>query len=217
MTEEVTLTLYATKDGVTYQGQTITTTVKALAVQKIPDYKAKGNAKACRALVDMLNYGAAVQSTQNYNADKLANEGLGEDAKLGTQETPKIEATNVKEGAYTLAIAKDNISMRSKVEIQLLFATGVDLSKYKIVATVDGEEIGTEIGVVSGYPVVKVAISATNMRKTHTIALYDPATNEPVTQICNVSVEAYAQKAIGTTSEAIAIAMMKYGDAVANI
>ena len=54
MAETVTVTLYGEKDGVVYQGQSITTSVEELALEKIASYESAGNATACTALVDML-------------------------------------------------------------------------------------------------------------------------------------------------------------------
>ena len=60
---------------------------------------------------------------------------------------------------------------------------------------------------------VKVAVGAANMRDTYTIALYD-AEGNAVTQIYEVSVEAYAQTQVEGVNPDVAIALMRYGDAV---
>jgi hypothetical protein len=216
MTEEVTLTLYGVKDGVTFQGQSVTTSVKTLAMSKLAAYNEAGMTQAVTALVDMLNYGAAVQTAFNHNAAVLPNADLGDYAAMGTATTPEFNATNAITGEGAVAVVKDSISMQAKVEIQLLFAG--DISAYTAKATVGGEEVAVIVDTESmselGYTIVRVAVGAANMRDTYTIALYD-AEGNAVTQVYEVSVEAYGQAQLGGEYNDVVIAMMRYGDAVA--
>jgi predicted secreted protein len=144
----------------------------------------------------------------------LPNADLGD--YVGTTTTPEFGATNSITGEGTVAVAKDSISMRAKVEIQLLF-TG-DISAYTAIATVGGENaavtVDTETYAEYGWTMVKVAVSAAKMRDTYTIALYD-AEGNPVTQVYDVSVEAYGAAQVGGQYNDVVIAMMRYGDSVA--
>jgi hypothetical protein len=209
MAEEFSITLYGEKGGVVYKGETITASVEALAMDKIKGY-ATTNTKACTALVDMLNYGAAVQVGYNHNADKLPS--VGEYGSYGTTSTPTFEKANTSEGSYTLKVGKDSVSMQAKVEIQFLFTK--DISAYTGKATLNGEEVALTPSVVMGYPVLSIAVGASQMRETFTFAMYD-ANGNVVTKVYNVSVEAYAKAQIGGAYNDVVIAMMRYGDAVA--
>lgn len=221
MTEDVTMTLYAVKDGVTYVGESVTTSVEELAIAKIADYASKSNTVMCTALVDMLNYGAAVQVSNAYNDTNLPNaqvEPLGYD-QYATAETPDLADVNSVTGTGTMKVYLENFSMQAKVEIQLA-VLAIDTSKYEIRATIDGEQISGayfDNESVSGFTVVRVPIAAKNMRKMITLAVYDIETGEAVTSVYNVSVEGYSYKKLGTDGEATVIAVMKYGDAIAAI
>lgn len=215
MTEEVTFTIYAEKDGVKYQSTPITTSVKNLALEKIAEYYNANNMKACRVLVDVLNYGAAVQTAFNHNASNLPNVDLGSYSALGTSETPAIDATNSTSGTGTIQVYKDAISMQSKVEIQMIYEG--DVSAFEVRSTVGGVTTTVPSSAFVdfyGYKLARIAIKAANMREVHTIALYDPATGEPVTEVYSVSIEAYAKNQLGGIYNDVFITMMKYGDSV---
>ena len=216
MTEEVTITLCAeTAEGTKYVGQTITTSVEQLALSKIAEYKAANNTKACAALVDMLNYGAAVQIGYNHNATSVPS--AGEYASLGTSTTPAFNATNTTEGTGSIAVFRDAISMQSKVEIQIIFRN-VDLTGCELRSTVAGTTTVISASEFSdlGYGILRasVPVKAANMREVHTIALYN-ANGEVVTTVYNVSVEAYAGAQVGGQYNDVVIALMRYGDSVA--
>lgn len=216
MTEDVTITIYAEKDGVQYQSVPFTTSVKTWAMQKIEEYYASNKLSTCKVLVDMLNYGAEVQKAFSHNATNLANADLRDYSNLGTAETPTISAVNTTTGSGTVSVYKPSISMQAKVEIQVVFKG--DISAYEARYTVDGvtTTIPSSDFVTQGsYTVVRVAIKAANMRKVHDFALYDVSTGEAVTATYNYTVEAFAQKQVGNTYNDVVIAMMKYGDSVA--
>jgi len=214
MTEDVTMILCGEVDGKVYRGATLTGSVQSLAMQMILKYAAS-DADNCRVLVDMLNYGAAVQSLFNYNADKLANAELGELAAFGTAEKPAFAATNVIAGTGKVKVLVDNISLQSKVEIQLLFSA--DISAYTAKATVNGSETVVILDKTSyaeyGWTLLRVPIKANQMRDTFTVALYD-ADGNPVTQVYNVSAEGYATARLNSTYHALDVALMRYGDSV---
>ena len=201
MTENVTLTLYAEKDGELFVGQSVS------------DYTASGRNDIVKTLVDMVNYGAAVQITFNHNASSLPNTNLGVYADKGTTTTPVFEATNSKTGTGSVAVMKDSISMQAKVEIQLMFKTS-DMNGKTFSATVNGAEAPVEYTPYSSYTICRVAVGASQMRDTFTIALYD-ANSNPVTQVYEVSVEAYGKAQLTTAYRDVIIAMMRYGDSVA--
>ena len=215
MAEEVTLTLYGVKDGKTYVGQSYTESVETLALSMLEGNANGGNAKLCTVLVDMLNYGAAVQTTFAHNADLLPNTQIADYAALGTAGVPAMDAEVVTSGSGSIIVYQNSISMQSKVELQLLFLQPV--TAYTAKAVVNGVEkdvfMDTETMAAYGGTVLRVAVGASQMRETFTIALYD-ANGNAVTTVYTVSVEAYAKGLIGGSQNDVAVTMMRYGDAV---
>ncbi|MBE6958498.1 MAG: hypothetical protein E7447_05040, partial [Ruminococcaceae bacterium] len=214
MAEQVTLTMYGVKDGVVYVGQSYTESVETLALSMLP--KNEGNAKVCRILVDMLNYGAAVQTTFNHNADYLPNTNLGEYANMGTAGDPEMSATNSSSGTGSVSILQTSVSMQSKVEIQLAFM--VNISAYTPKATIGAKEltcvVDADTYAAYGMTAIRIAIGAANMRDTVTFALYDTNGN-PVTAVQSISVEALVKNLTTSAQGNVILAMMRYGDAVA--
>ncbi len=216
MPEMITVTLYGVKDGVVTPGQTVTTSVELLALEKIAGYITSGDTARTTALVDMLNYGATVQTTFKHNETVLPNANLGDYAQYATTETPSFNAENTTSGTGTVNVFRNAVSMQSKVEIQ--FAFNVDVSNYELRSTVGG--VTSVIPFEAAGAVMKfgkIAVKANQFRDVFTIALYDKTTGEPVTLIYTCSVEAYAQAGLGGANNDVFIAMMKYGDAVSAI
>ena len=215
MTEQVTMTILAEKNGVVYQGASITTTVEELALEKAAGYAGKDEAR-CRTMVDVLNYGAAVQVAFDHNAANLPNTKLGDLAQYGTQTQPEMTAENVISGSGAAKVAANNISLQDKVEFNFM-VKDTTLASYTPKATLNGAEVAYQItSVGSGYSVVRVAIGAANMRSTYTFALYD-ADGNVASKVYNVSAEAYAKSLLTGTTGAAYVAMMQYGDSVASI
>jgi len=213
MTETVTLTLCAEKDGVPFVGQSYTASVESLALAMLP--KNADNATVCRVLVDMLNYGAAVQTAFDYNAANLPNTNLGEYADMGTLTIPDLNATNSYEGTGSVTVLQTSISMQSKVEIQLAFSG--DISAYTPKATIGNNELTCVVDAETfadyGLTVVRIAIPASNMRDFVTFALYEG--DAPVTAVQFLSVEALVKNMTTSARSSVIIAMMRYGDSVA--
>ena len=211
-------TIYAEKGDVVYQGETVTTSVAKLALEKLAGYSTTDEARA-RALADMLNYGASVQTAYSHRADKLANAELGEYASFATTEEPVFDAEDIITGEGSVSVLQYGVSMRSKVEMQFMF-TEASIVGCELRIMINGET--TEIAAdqfeaFSGYAVARVAIKAANLHEIHTIALYNAETGEVVTPVYNVSIEAYAKTQLGGTYNDVFVEMMKYGDAVAAI
>lgn len=218
MTDVVTFTLYAEKDGILYRGETVSTSVEALALDKLAGYATSDLIRA-RALVDMLNYGSIVQTQYSHNAENLPNRNLGEYASLGTTDNPEVTATYSVTGEASVPVYRFAMSMQSKVELQFVFKN-VDVSAYELRYTVDGVTTtikGTDFSVNGTMYFAKVAIKASNMRKEYTVALYDPATDLPVSEVYTCSVESYINSKLGSSLDELYYAVMKYGDAVAAI
>lgn len=219
MPDMVTITLYAEKDGVTYKGQSVTTSIELLALDLLAKYSVNASQeKYCPTLADMLNYGAAVQVAYKHNAEDPANADLGEYSRYATVENPALEATNTKTEAGAIKVIRHAISMSSQVQLQTIFAG--DVTGYELRYTVDGVTTTISgdqfVAFGSNYQAI-VAVKAANMRKVYTIGLYDPATGEAVSAIYTSSVEGFANEQKNGTYSAVIYAMMKYGDSVASL
>ena len=214
MTEQVTLTLYAEKDGVVYVGQSITTSVQALALEKLATYAAANNTVNCAALVDMLNYGAAVQVNQKHFVESLPS--AGDYASYGTATTPEFNATTSVTGSGIIGNGP-SISMQAKVEFNIMYSEA-DLAGKTVKAFVDGEEVEVlyNYDAAPGWPIARVVIKANQMRSTFTIAVYD-ADGNVVSEVIETSIEACAQTHLGGANNDLVIALMNYGDSVSKV
>ena len=221
MSEIVTITLYGRKGDTLYVGQSVTTSVEQLALTKLAEYEGKGNTKACTALASMLTYGAKLQIVQNFNTENLADANLGAYSKYVAETTPTINKTNDLGTATAVKVNVNNVSMQAQVELQVAFKQSTDLTGYELRYTVGGVTYTmpvSEFSELSGYNFAKIAVKASNMREIYTIALYDIATDKPVTAVLNVSVEGYCTKKLTTAdaaNTALMYALINYGDAIA--
>ena len=114
--------------------------------------------------------------------------------------------------AYRIALG-----LGSKVEFQFAF-TATDLNEnYELRYELDGvtETISYSEFVTSGKRLVAIfALKPRHFRSELKVAMYDKTTNEPVSVVYTTTVEDKAATLLGGNNEAVAIAMMKYGDAV---
>ena len=219
MTDNLTLTIYAVKDGVTYQSATWESSIAGLAKAKIVEYQGKNDLGACKVLVDLLNYGAEVKKGFNYDANNLPNADLGELAALGSQTAPEISATGSNTGAGAVRVYQNTLSMGSKVEVQFVFLAN-QVAGYELRYTMNGDTVAIpasefDTTTVAGAAVAIFALKPRNFRDQLTIALYDPATDAPVSAVYTTSVEAYAKSNMDAGKYIDLVkAMMNYGDSV---
>ena len=220
MTEEVTITLYGEKEGKLYVGQSVTTSVMEQALLKVPS----ATAAQKTVLIDMLNYGAAVQTSFNHNPENLPNadvEKLGY-AQYATQTQPTLSAEISAEGTGSVAKYRDSLSLQSKVELQVIFKltsfANKDVTQYKAEVTMGGNTTTIEgkdfrpSG--SSYSIVPVVFAPYMLRETCTVVIKDLAGNV-VSPVYTYSVEGLAKaKLNGTSADDVIYAMMKFGDAV---
>ena len=215
MTDGVTLTIYAVKDGVTYCSEAVNTSITELALAKISEYQGKDDLGACKVLVDMLVYGAEVQKAFSYKTEDVPTDYLGEYAALGTTGTPTITGSVVTSGSG-IRVYANSLSLGSKVEVQFMFKT-TDVEGCKLVAKFGSETIEVSASefdttVMNGYSVAIFAMKPRNFRDTMTIAIYN-ADGEAVSAVYTASVENYANGALSKYPTLVP-AMMNYGDAV---
>ena len=214
MTEQVTLTLYAKKGDVLYVGESRTASVESLALTKLAAFVQAGTTENCAMLVDMLNYGAAVQVNQKHFVESLPS--AGDYASYGTATTPEFNATTSVTGSGIIGNGP-SISMQAKVEFNIMYSEA-DLAGKTVKAFVDGEEVEVlyNYDAAPGWPIARVVIKANQMRSTFTIAVYD-ADGNIVSQVIETSIEACAQTHLGGANNDLVIALMRYGDSVSKV
>ena len=215
MTDDISLTIYAEKDGKIYCSNTVNTSITDLAISKIGEYYGKDDLGACRVLVDMLNYGTEVQNAFTYKTDDVPSNYLGDYASLGATEAPVVEGAVTTEGSG-IRVYANSLSLASKVEVQFMFKSSA-VEGCELRYTLNGETFAVpasefDTTVMSGYSVAIFALKPINFRDTMTIAVYD-ADGNVISAVYTASVEDYAAGAI-TKYPALVPAMMNYSDAV---
>ena len=215
MAEQITLTLYGVKDGVTYVGDTFTGSVESMALSMLVTYANRPD--ICAIMVDLLNYGAAVQTQFKHNETKLPNTQLEAYAHLGTQTIPELKAEVANTGAGVQADVV-GISLQAKVTFEMLFS--VDISAYEVKATLNGTEVAVSVDAETygayGWTIVALSASAGNLRDVYELALYD-ANGEVVSVVYNLCAESLTKSMLGGEYNDVVVAMMRYGDAVAAV
>jgi hypothetical protein len=216
MTENVTITLYAEKDGKTYVGASIETSVAKLALEKLAANETAGNVQVCEILANMLKYGKKLQEDMNHYADSLPE--AGEYEKYATTEDPELTEETITSGTGTAYFKNPGMSMQDKVEFNITCKVQ-DLEGRTVKVLVNGEVVeGVEATFTpynSTYTYARVAVAAYRMRDVFTIAIYDDVTGEAVSVIYETSIAAMAKQRLSTAYKDLVLAIMRYGDSVA--
>ena len=79
MNDELSATLYATKEGALYGSNTLKTSVRSYVEFLLDNYSSDKYAKLRTLIVDLLDYGAVAQEYRNYKTDALVNAELTSD------------------------------------------------------------------------------------------------------------------------------------------
>ena len=218
MSDEITVTVFYEYQGVTYQGETRTTSVRAQCMQRIND-----NTDAKAVCIAMLNYGAAVQDVKNHEdaqPEYLANYYLTEEQKI----MPSFEELNIT-GTKTIPSGSlkpsAGLSLGDKVKMEFA-VRNTDMSGYEVRYSVNGVEqdpITSDkfVTVTAGSVTLcgpSISVAPLNMRTEYRLAFHDAETGEKVYGDIICSVAAFAASHENTVNKPIVIAMMAYGDAV---
>jgi hypothetical protein len=223
---EMELTVYGTKDGVKYRGETVTWSVKTGIMDMLAHYyPLRNNSEKDMAttvlLVDMLYYGAAAQTQFNNTANGLVTDGLAEEyAVLRTQETPAMEKVNTPTKNAVGEMFSFALGIENAVYPQFGFRLPDDnYSQYTVKVTYGGKVYTYDAEdftiLTKGYiAVIFMEVNAKNMRDEFTVELYQGETQLSQTYTCSIEGGA---KVMSAKPEYVAIleAMMKYGDSAA--
>ncbi len=120
LTEEITTNVFVEIDGVWYSGESLSFSVRSYADQILPSVTTEEKT----LVVNMLRYGARMQTFKGYNTENLADANLAaEFASLITETAPTIEgtySTNTEIGNDCLQILSAySLFMDSRTEVRL--------------------------------------------------------------------------------------------------
>lgn len=99
MNDEVTATICSEYNGVRYEGETKSLSVKGYVDKLLPSCQDDSYASLRTLLIDLLNYGAAAQEYMNYKTNNLVNEHLTDEQKSWATSS-NLELTNVTNKEY---------------------------------------------------------------------------------------------------------------------
>jgi len=215
MSDTIVITAYYEYDGVTYQGESRTTSVRDQAMERINSGSYDANTKA--VCVTMLNYGAEVQLAFDHyiNEEDLANYYLTETQK----KIPDVEFTGIvtmPDGAFKPM--QSSLSLGDKVTLSFPIRVN-DMSGYEVRYAIDGgNEITVPAGDISDLGSVcalTIAAKPLYMRSEYRISIYSVETGLKVYGdiVCNISAVAQAHE--NSTYHNVVATMLAYGDAVA--
>ena len=219
MTDEFTFTIYGEKNGKTYIGESVTVSVESRALSMIQreHEKADGDKQLCTLLVDMLNYGAAVQD--NFNSQKPKPDRYLDSYQIyATKDDPDLFLDNeIGEAGTVQHVIAPAMSLQSILEIQIGFKDTKGLTP-RVINTVDGSELeGARFESYAGFSILRIPVGAINVRTKFEVTLYDSEGN-PASATYILSVEGFAKNAVETSTKETQIkmynALMKYGNSV---
>lgn len=220
--DDVSITFYGVKDGVTYNGNAYK--YSAIDYIKSTLNKPTSSAKLKTLLVDLVYYGEACQVYQNYKTDNLLTDILTDEQKA-LRSTADLNLTNIKNASYETCenrLVKFGTALRlnNSVEIAIpLNMTNVTLDDlsfnvkigsrtltYTYAENPDNFEKGKD-----GYWYFYFdGVYANQMSDEVFITAYKG--DEQVSYTLKYSVESYAATVTDTKLKAVTDAMMRYGN-----
>ena len=232
MTDNLDVTLYAEKDGVTYIGEHITgltvrSQVVTMANNTLSGTLTTKKINQLHMLADLLVYGAAAQMQFGFRTSDLATDGVSDTfMAYATTTMPDLTATVTTEGtAGTVTVMSKALNLASVIEQQIIykFPSGTVISNYEAHILVEGSE---EPIVIDGSEFLKatstiygVSFSGLGTNKMGTIvrfSIWDKTTNTQVSVTTVSSINAmatdmYNRASSSESQKAIALAVMNYG------
>lgn len=126
LNDQISATIYAEKDGVTYYGETYTDSVANYALTKLPTATEKMKA----VYANMLQYGAMAQIYYAYDVDHLANANLGEYASYVTSTAPETENHDavIATGGTSVTLKQKALGTANSVQLQYIMQLGTDVT-----------------------------------------------------------------------------------------
>ena len=231
MTDNLDVTLYAEKDGITYIGEHITglsarSQAVSMANTTLAGTLTEKKINQLHTLADLLVYGAAAQNRFGFRTTDLATDGVS-DAIMAyaTTAMPDTSATVATEGTEgTVSVYSKALNLASVIEQQIIykFPSGTNIANYEAHILVDGSE---EPIVIDGtafqkatstiYGVSYSGLGTNKMGTEVRISIWEKATNTQVSVTTVASINAMASDMYNNTTnaaqQAAAIAVINYG------
>ena len=220
--DDVSITFYGVKDGVTYNGNAYK--YSAIDYIKSTLNKPTSSAKLKTLLVDLVYYGEACQVYQNYKTDNLLTDILTDEQKA-LRSTADLNLTNIKNASYETCenrLVKFGTALRlnNSVEIAIpLNMTNVTLDDLSFKVKIGSRTLtytyaenpdNFENGKDGYWYFYFDGVYANQMSDEVFITAYKG--DEQVSYTLKYSVESYAATVTDTKLKAVTDAMMRYGN-----
>ena len=220
--DDVSITFYGVKDGVTYNGNAYK--YSATDYIKSTLNKPTSSAKLKTLLVDLVYYGEACQVYQNYKTDNLLTDILTDEQKA-LRSTADLSLTNIKNASYETCenrLVKFGTALRlnNSVEIAIpLNMTNVTLDDLSFKVKIGSRTLtytyaenpdNFEKGKDGYWYFYFDGVYANQMSDEVFITAYKG--DEQVSYTLKYSVESYATTVTDTKLKAVTDAMMRYGN-----
>ena len=220
--DDVSITFYGVKDGVTYNGNAYK--YSAIDYIKSTLNKPTSSAKLKTLLVDLVYYGEACQVYQNYKTDNLLTDILTDEQKA-LRSTADLNLTNIKNASYETCenrLVKFGTALRlnNSVEIAIpLNMTNVTLDDLSFKVKIGSRTLtytyaenpdNFEKGKDGYWYFYFDGVYANQMSDEVFISAYKG--DEQVSYTLKYSVESYAATVTDTKLKAVTDAMMRYGN-----
>ena len=220
--DDVSITFYGVKDGVTYNGNAYK--YSAIDYIKSTLNKPTSSAKLKTLLVDLVYYGEACQVYQNYKTDNLLTDILTDEQKA-LRSTADLNLTNIKNASYETCenrLVKFGTALRlnNSVEIAIpLNMTNVTLDDLSFKVKIGSRTLtytyaenpdNFEKGKDGYWYFYFDGVYANQMSDEVFITAYKG--DDQVSYTLKYSVESYAATVTDTKLKAVTDAMMRYGN-----
>ena len=219
--DNVSITFYGIKDGVTYNGNAY----KYSATEYIKStLKSTTSAKLKTLLVDLVYYGEACQVYQNYKTDNLLTDILTDEQKA-FHSTGDLNLTNIKNSKYSLCdnrLVKFGTALRLNNSVEMAIPmnmTNVTLEELSIKVKIGSRTMtysysknpeNFEKGKDGYWYFYFDGVYANQMSDEVLITAYKGS--EQVSYTLKYSVESYAATVTDAKLKAVTDAMMRYGN-----
>ena len=222
MGDDIEITFYGIKDGVTYWGETYTYSVTDYVQSTLS--KTTTSDKLKTMLVDLMYYGAACQTYQNYETDQLMTDILTEEQKK-YKSVYELELKNIKDASYEICenrLVRFGTALRLNNAVEMAIAlnlTDVALEDLTFKVKIGTRELkytyaenpeNFEKGADGYWYFYFDGVYANQMSEEALITAYRG--NEQVSYTLRYSIESYASTVTDVKLKAVTDAMMYYGN-----
>ena len=222
MIDDVEITFYGIKDGVKYWGDTYTYSITDYVKTTLAKPDSTDELKTM--LVDLMYYGAACQTYQNYKTDQLMTDILTEEQKQ-YKSTYELELNNIKDTSYQTCenrLVRFGTTLRLNDAVEMAIAlnmTDVSIEDLTFKVKVGTRELtytyaenpeNFEKGADGYWYFYFDGVYAHQMNEEVFITAYQG--NEQVSYTLRYSIESYAAIVTDAKLKAVTDAMMYYGN-----